>query len=60
MEIEEEQYILCSQEGCNKKIKNHRWVRVQAEGWHFPRTIDTARCPAHVPEWLDEWKKKQR
>lgn len=49
-----DEWLLCSEDGCEAKIKNHAWGKIKAEGWLQLRT-GPAYCPDHLPEWYEEW-----
>lgn len=51
--------IGCAGPECREKVKNHRWGKTKAVGWFFSREDDKAYCPKHVPEWVEEWRKKR-
>lgn len=53
------EWIVCDEDGCNARAKNHRWGKVKAEGWFFFRRDgleDAAYCPEHVPAWVEKWR----
>lgn len=51
-------YKNCSYEGCENKLPNHAWGRIKAEGW-FQQRDGNIWCPDHIPEWVEEWRKKR-
>lgn len=54
------EYIICDQEGCDERVKNHRWGKTKAEGWFFfSRETDEAWCPAHIPTWVTQWRERK-
>ncbi len=58
MEIED---IHCSIPECTNTIKDHAWGHIKAEGWFFPRDkTQPVFCPVHLPEWVEEWRAKQK
>jgi hypothetical protein len=59
---EDYEYIVCDEEGCENKIKNHKWGKIKAEGWVFTERWNKPRedwCPEHIPAWWAEWKRKR-
>lgn len=53
------EYQICDTEDCEEKIKNHAWGRIKAKGWFFSKEGEV-RCPTHVPEWYEKWRKVRR
>ena len=53
-EVEE---IPCSDEECTETVRNHYWGRVKS-GWFFQKD-GSAWCPAHIPEWVAEWRARK-
>lgn len=51
----------CAKPGCENSYRVHRWGSTKAvgDGW-FIQKDDTAWCPEHVPEWVGEWRARQR
>lgn len=52
-------YVHCVGPDCTEKVADHRWGKTKAVGWFFSREDDKAYCPAHVPEWVEAWRKKR-
>src|SRR5215211_5237697 len=51
----------CSSEGCENKFRDSgRWSHIKAvdAGW-FIQKDGTKWCPDHIPEWVEEWRKKK-
>lgn len=48
----------CAHEGCEESIPNHKWARIKSGGW-FEQLNGDVWCPNHIPEWVDEWRKKK-
>jgi hypothetical protein len=47
---------------CGKELpKEHAWAKIRAhsDGWFFSKD-GTAWCPDHNPEWVAEWRAKQK
>lgn len=51
--------LKCSEEGCDKTIKNHLWGHIKADGWFFSKD-GSLFCPDHVPAWVADWRKRKR
>ena len=51
-------YTECSYPECTERIEEHCWGHVKS-GWFFQRN-GTQWCPAHTPEWVDEWREKKK
>ena len=51
----------CLIPGCPKTFKDHHWGRVEAtnKGWFFKRDETGQWCPAHLPEWVEEWRARR-
>lgn len=60
MITEDGEFIQCDEEGCEAKVKNHRWGKTKAEDWFFERQDDIAWCPDHVPDWVESWRAKRK
>lgn len=54
-----EAYGSCSVEGCENRFADHMWGKIKLKGW-FIMKDGTAYCPDHIPEWVEEWRAKQR
>lgn len=52
-------YKKCAEEGCEEQLPNHAWGRIKAEGWFQQKNGDIW-CPAHVPEWVEKWRKGKK
>lgn len=54
-------YKVCDYDGCTDQTETHQWAKknAQSQGWFFQRN-GMAWCPAHNPEWVEEWRAKQR
>jgi len=52
-------FVICDEDGCEEKIKNHAWGHIKAEGWFFGRDGETAWCPNHIPDWVSAWRAKK-
>jgi hypothetical protein len=59
MITEDREWEVCDKPLCEEKIKNHRWGRTKAEGWFFEKTGE-AWCPLHHPEWVADWRARQK
>lgn len=53
-----DEYVTCAEEGCDEKIKNHAWGKIKASEW-FQQQDGTVWCPKHIPEWVEEWRKRK-
>lgn len=56
------QFVHCDVEGCEAKIKNHKWGRIHAgsAGWFFGATYPrNVWCPDHLPEWVESWRARK-
>lgn len=51
----------CAEPGCERTYKSHRWgsIKTQGAGW-FLQQDGTSWCPAHVPDWVEEWRARKR
>lgn len=51
----------CAQPDCLASHPAHQWgnKRAESEGW-FHQKNGTAWCPAHVPQWVAEWRAKRK
>lgn len=51
--------VVCS--CCDASIPGSAWSRIRASegGWFFQRD-GAVFCPAHVPEWVAQWRARQR
>lgn len=50
--------LTCAEETCTESIPNHRWGKTKAVGWFFAQS-GRAWCPAHTPEWVEDWRRKR-
>jgi len=57
--VREPHDIGCSQEGCERWIKNNAWAKIKAEEWLFQKD-GTAWCPDHLPGWVAEWRARKK
>lgn len=57
--FEDNEFIYCVRFGCDQKVKNHRWGVTKAEGWFFSRYSGFAYCPEHLPDWVEDWRKRK-
>lgn len=55
---EDGEWVLCEEQPCEEKLKNHAWAQIKSEGWFFTRD-GKAYCPRHIPAWVTEWRKKK-
>lgn len=51
-------YVHCVGPDCTATIPNHRWGKTKAVGWFFSKD-DKTYCPEHVPEWVEDWRRKR-
>jgi hypothetical protein len=52
--------LKCMGEGCEKSVPDHYWGKVKkGEGWFFSQDDKLIYCPDHLPEWVEEWRKKK-
>lgn len=51
--------LVCAHRTCSRYIPNHRWSKTKAEGW-FQQRDGTVWCWEHVPEWVEQWRKKRK
>lgn len=56
-----DRYLVCADPSCVEMIPDHLWGRTKAysEGW-FEQKDGTIWCPAHVPDWVDAWRARQK
>jgi hypothetical protein len=47
--------------GCTATYKDTRFDKIRATeaGWFFSKAEEAAYCPAHKPDWVDDWRATQ-
>jgi len=49
--------VVCSDPACGQTHSDGQWGKIKAgaEGWFFQKD-GNAWCPAHIPDWVAEWR----
>lgn len=48
----------CEESTCDAQLDLHKWGKIKS-GWFFTKD-GKGYCPLHIPDWVDEWRRKRR